>query len=142
MERDLVGSEDDGVPRSDGGDESADEEQADVLHGRISAVVAALEDMGELEKVGGESAAEQSDVRYRRVPPPPAAVHQRQRRRRPRAVEPSRAERMEEPLVDLRVMKPENEEKQLQSSLEQLPIHPAARTVGMLGSGCDDAMMR
>ena len=35
MERDLVGSEDHGVSRSDGGDESADEEQADLLHGRI-----------------------------------------------------------------------------------------------------------
>ena len=63
MERDLVGSEDDGASRSDGGEESADEEQADLLQGRILAVLAALEDRGELEKVCGESAAEQSDVR-------------------------------------------------------------------------------
>ena len=119
MERDLVGSEDDGVPRSDAGDESADEEQADLLHGRILAVLAALVDRGELEQVCGESAAEHSDVRYHRVPPPPVSVYQRQRGRRGRAAEPSRAERMVEPLVDLRVMKPENEEVQTQSGLEQ-----------------------
>ena len=97
---------------------ATDEEQADLLHGRILAVLAALEDRGELEKVCGESAAEQSDVRYRRVPPPPVCGYPRQRGRRGRAAEPSRAERMEEPLVDLRVMKPENEDVQTQSWLE------------------------
>ena len=35
MERDLVGSEDDGASRSGAGDESAGEEQVDLLHGRI-----------------------------------------------------------------------------------------------------------
>jgi len=119
-EEDLV----EGRSSGSGSDESGvhgETAAVDFLGGRVAAVVHALVEQGEVEELTGERAEEQGDVKYRRVPPVPEAVAaQRKGKGRPKGVHDGvQEERMTAPLADLGIMKPENEEKQLQSSLEQ-----------------------
>ena len=127
--RDVLASEggdeeEDLEGRSSGSDESGVHGEAaavDLLGGRVAAVVRALVEQGELEELTGERVEEQGDVTYRRVAPVPQAVApERKGKGRPEGVcDGVQEERMTAPLADLGIMKPENEEKQLQSSLEQ-----------------------
>ena len=108
-----------GSARSDASD--AEGEARDRLVGRVRAVLGALVDMGEVEQVAGEAGGEQGDVKYRRVPRAAGWSGRASRRGgRPGDVRSgAREERVSAPLVDLGVMKPENEDKQSQSALER-----------------------
>ena len=111
------------------GEASADSEDpdgagkaTDFVDGRVGAVVAALIEQGEVEEVPGEGPGERSDVKYRRLPPVPEPGALERRKgcgRRAGAEGISAQDRVDTPWVDLRVMKPENEEKKSQSSLEK-----------------------
>jgi len=121
------GSDDEQDGESGGSESDAPSAQGegvaiDLLGGRVAAVVRALVEQGELEALTGESAEEQGDVKYRRVPPvpkAPAAAAEKKAGRPPGAGDGVREQRLTSSLADLGIMKPENEEKQLQSSLEE-----------------------
>jgi hypothetical protein len=87
----------------------------DLLGGRVCAVVRALVDQGEVEEVAGENREEQSDLKYKRVPPAPAPVAPRPEKSG-RGV---RAARLCDPTRDFGVMRPEYEERERQSVLEE-----------------------
>lgn len=100
---------------------------ADLLVGRVTAVLNSLIERGEVEEVPGEGEGERSDVRYRLVPPVPevTVVVERPRRSsrvggRPAGVRQGDvARRLEGRLGDLGCLKPEEEGQQLQSQLEE-----------------------
>ena len=87
----------------------------------MSAVIDALVEQGVVEEIAGEGVGERSDLKYRRVPPVPVPQQRGRGRGHPEGVaNRDRAERTDALMMDLEVMKPENEEKQSQSKLEKL----------------------
>ena len=87
----------------------------DILTARVRDALAGLVAEGALEEVAGEASGERSDVRFMCVPPPPSPVQERTRRR-PRGI---RARRLEAAVRDFGVLKPELEDVDLQSRLEE-----------------------
>ena len=110
--------EEDGDAASSGGDTDGEGARVDYVEGRSLAVMAAFVEQGFLEEVQGEGEGERSDVRYRLVPPVPAAQSEGLGLDSKEAWGRSKA-RVHGDLVDLGIMKPEHEEKQLQSALER-----------------------
>ena len=114
----------DETQRIDGEEVPVGAQDADIVpghefaRGRVSAVVEFLVETGVLRELRGECVGEVSDVRYVLVPPAPPVPE----------VEPAkrkgwhwgdRQKNMTGAVVDLGILKPEEEGQQLQSSLEQ-----------------------
>ena len=123
-------SGEEGSTASPGGEGVAAEEtavNADLLEGRVAAVLSLLLTRGEVEELPGEGEGERSDLRYRLVPPVPevTVVVERPRRSsrvggRPVGVRSGDvARRLEGNLEDLGCLKLEEEGQQLQSQLEE-----------------------
>ena len=74
---------------------------------------------GVLEHISGECEGESSDVKYRLLAPESKPVGEVSRDKGKRRWAEIRDARMGGDMLDLGILKPENEEKQLQSSLEE-----------------------
>lgn len=87
----------------------------DFAKGRVLAVLKDLLDTGVLTELPGEGEGETSDVRYALAPPVPSGVPAERKGWR----WGDRQARLDGDVVDLGILKPEEEEQQLQSSLEK-----------------------